>query len=145
MIGSKTLLLSLLGLAAIGGVALAGGVSPQAARQGILDHYAAQARAANPSFTGFSAKAGQAFFLAHPGTGRPQTPSCSTCHTNSPRNEGRTRAGKLLAPMAVSHSPNRFTSLAKVEKWFRRNCHTVYGRQCTAQEKGNFITFMASE
>jgi mono/diheme cytochrome c family protein len=125
------------------GVAMAGGAASE--RQAVLAHYAAEAKAADPSFTGFSAAAGQAFFLAHPGTGRPQTPSCSGCHTTSPRNEGRTRAGKLLAPMAVSLSPQRFTSLAKVEKWFRRNCHTVYGRACTAQEKGNFISFMASQ
>lgn len=146
--------LSALAAATLGtGAALAGGVpaggvpagGTAAARQAILAHYAAEAKAANPGFTGFSAEAGRAFFLAHPGTGRPQTPSCSTCHTRSPLNDGQTRAGKMLAPMAVSRSPHRFTDLAKVEKWFRRNCHTVYGRTCTAQEKGNFITFMASE
>lgn len=141
---ARLAVLSAAGVAALGaGAALAGGTA--SARQAILAHYAAEAKAADPGFSGFSAAAGQQFFLAHPGTGRPQTPSCSTCHTTSPRNEGQTRAGKRLAPMAVSRSPQRFTDLAKVEKWFRRNCHTVYGRTCTAQEKGNFITFMASE
>ncbi|OJY65396.1 MAG: hypothetical protein BGP12_19640 [Rhodospirillales bacterium 70-18] len=126
-----------------GGTALA--ATAPAARQSILDHYAAEARKTDAGFKGFSAAAGQAFFLAHPGTGRPETPSCSTCHTNSPRNQGRTRAGKTLAPMAVSLSPSRFTDLAKVRKWFARNCHTVYGRVCTPVEKGNFITFMAHQ
>ena len=55
------------------------------------------------------------------------------------------RAGKVLAPMAVSQTPDRFTDLAKVEKWFSRNCQTVYGRLCTAIEKGDFIAFMASQ
>ena len=47
--------------------------------------------------------------------------------------------------MAVSATPDRFTDLAKVEKWFRRNCNTVLGRECTTEEKGNFIAFMASQ
>ena len=72
------------------------------------------------------------------------TPSCSTCHTTNPRNEGQTTVGKTIAPMAVSRTPARFTDLAKVEKWFRRNCDTVIGRQCTPQEKGDFIAFMSS-
>ncbi len=121
------------------------GAAATTGRQAVLDHFAALARQEDPHFKAFSAAAGQAFFLAHPGTGRPDTPSCSTCHTTNPRNEGRTRAGKLLDPMAVSRTPSRFTDLAKVEKWFRRNCNTVYGRECTAEEEGNFITFMASE
>lgn len=141
MIRRSAMAFSLMLLA--GGTALA--ATAPAARQSILDHYAAEARKTDPGFKGFSAAAGQAFFLAHPGTGRPETPSCSTCHTNSPRNEGRTRAGKALAPMAVSLSPSRFTDLAKVRKWFARNCHTVYGRVCTPVEKGNFITFMAHQ
>jgi hypothetical protein len=129
-------------------VALAGGAvaamsGTQLARQAILDHYAAEARAADPGFRGFSADAGRAFFLAHPGTGRPATPSCTTCHTTSPLNVGHTRAGKAIAPVAVSATPTRFTDLAKVEKWFARNCRTVYGRVCTPVEKGNYISFMA--
>ena len=115
------------------------------ARQAVLDHYAALARQEKPQFSGFSAGKGHAFFLAAPRTGEPDTPSCSTCHTRDPRNEGRTRAGKALAPMAVSLTETRFSDLAKVEKWFSRNCQTVYGRLCTAVEKGDFIAYMASQ
>ena len=39
----------------------------------------------------------------------------------------------------------RFTDLAKTEKWFRRNCDTVLGRECTVIEKGNFLTFMSGQ
>ena len=115
------------------------------AQQAVLEHYAALARQENPKFAGFSAAHGRAFFLATPGTGEPGTPSCSTCHTMDPRNEGRTRAGKALSPMAVSLTPTRFTDLAKVEKWFARNCQTVFGRLCTALEEGDFITYMTSQ
>jgi hypothetical protein len=138
----RTILPALAATFLLAGAAFA--ANDAAARQAILDHYAAAAKRADPGFKGFSAAAGGAFFAAHPGTGNPDTPSCTTCHTASPRNEGRTRAGKALAPMAVSLSPHRFTDLAKVEKWFARNCHTVYGRTCTPQEKGNFIAFMES-
>ncbi len=76
--------------------------------------------------------------------GSGDTPSCSTCHTTDPTNTGQTRVGKAIKPMAVSANPDRFTDLAKVEKWFRRNCNTVLGRECTVMEKGDFIAFMAS-
>lgn len=116
-----------------------------AARQAILQQLAAQAKKADPSFKGFSAKRGSQFFHAHHTGGNAQTPSCSTCHTNNPRNEGQTTVGKMIAPMAVSRSPKRFTDPAKVAKWFRRNCDTVLGRQCTPQEKGDYITYLASQ
>ena len=45
--------------------------------------------------------------------------------------------------MAVSVTPERFTDAAKVEKWFGRNCNTVLGRECTALEKGDFITYLS--
>lgn len=91
-----------------------------------------------------SAERGHAFFLATPGGGNADTPSCSTCHTADPRAEGRTRAGKAIAPMAVSKTPDRFTDAAKVDKWFRRNCDSVLGRECTAAEKADILTYFAS-
>lgn len=113
------------------------------ARQAILDHFAEAARADGQAFSGFSAERGRAFFLAEQGSG--DTPSCSTCHTADPTQTGRTRVGKAIKPMAVSANPDRFTDLAKVEKWFRRNCNTVLGRECTPAEKGDFIAFMSSQ
>jgi cytochrome c peroxidase len=112
-------------------------------QQAVLDTIAQLAKQADPKFSGFSAERGKAFFLVHHATGNADTPSCSTCHTINPRNEGQTTVGKAIAPMAVSRTPDRFTDLTKVEKWFRRNCDTVLGRQCTPQEKGDFITFMS--
>ena len=113
------------------------------AQKPVLDAYAAQAKAEQSGFAGFSAERGKAFFLAKHDASA-ETPSCTTCHTNDPTKPGQTRAGKDLAPMAVSKTPDRFTDAEKVEKWFTRNCQSVVGRACTAQEKGDFITFMAS-
>jgi len=88
---------------------------------------------------------GKAMFETNYGSGKPDTPRCATCHTSSPHNVGQTRTGKRIDPMAVSLSPNRFTDPAKVAKWFKRNCRGVIGRECTPQEKVDFITFMVSQ
>lgn len=113
-------------------------------QQAIIDHYAAGAKSSDPAFKGFSADRGKAFFLAKHTT-NPDTPSCSTCHTTDPKQMGQTRVGKAIDPMAVSISPQRFTDLDKVELWFRRNCNTVLGRECTPLEKGDYVTFLANQ
>jgi len=114
-------------------------------REDILAQLTIQARADNAAFAGFSAARGYTLFSTKWGLGKPATPSCTACHTSSPLNEGKTRAGKLIDPMAVSKTPDRFTDPAKVAKWFRRNCRTVLGRQCTALEKGDYLTFLISK
>lgn len=90
-----------------------------------------------------SAERGKAFFMATHQGGKPDTPSCTTCHTNNPKSAGQTRAGKPVEPMAVSANPKRFTDPAFVEKWFGRNCNSVLGRECTALEKGDVLTWLS--
>lgn len=92
----------------------------------------------------FSAADGEAFFQASHTGGKPDTPSCTTCHTNNPAAMGQTRVGKPIEPMAVSANPKRFTDPAFVEKWFGRNCNTVLGRECTAKEKGDVLAYLSS-
>jgi cytochrome c peroxidase len=115
----------------------------------VLDRYAAEAQAgakgAAPSFAGYSAERGKALFLASPAGGKPDTPSCTSCHTSTPTQPGRTRAGKPIGPMAVSAKADRYTDFAETEKWFGRNCDSVLGRRCTPVEKGDFITFMLTQ
>jgi uncharacterized protein DUF1924 len=130
-------------LIAIAGVAAVGVANP--ARDAILAAFAAAAKQADPAFTGFSAERGHAFWTAAHTGGKPDTPSCTSCHTVDPTAAGQTRAGKQIAPMAVSKTPDRFTDSAKVEKWFGRNCSTVLGRDCTAAEKGDVITYLAGK
>jgi Domain of unknown function (DUF1924) len=55
---------------------------------------------------------------------------------------GLTPAGKVVEPLAPSANPDRLTDRRDVEKWFKRNCKQVLGRECTAVEKGHFITFL---
>ncbi|MCP5278871.1 MAG: DUF1924 domain-containing protein [Thiobacillus sp.] len=71
--------------------------------------------------------------------------SCSTCHTSSPKDGGRhVRTNKAIEPLAPSVSPERFTDMAKVEKWFKRNCNEVLNRACTPQEKADFTAYVLS-
>lgn len=111
----------------------------------IIAGYGAETRMQDPSFKGFSAARGQSLFSANHNSGKPETPSCTSCHSANPLSSGQTRAGKDIAPMALSKSPERYQDLKKVEKWFRRNCNSVLGRTCTAREKGDFLTFMMQQ
>jgi len=123
------------------GVGAAGAADLAAARAAILAGIGAEAKAADPAFAGFSAQRGQALFASKNTSGKPETPSCTTCHTVDPTQMGQTRAGKEIDPMAVSKTPDRFTDPDKVEKWFGRNCNSVLGRACTPLEKGDVLTF----
>ena len=123
----------------------AAGEAAPGGRDGVLAMLASQAKESDASFAAFSADRGRAFWTTPHSGGNPDTPSCTTCHTRDPHAVGETRAGKSIEPMAVSRSPQRFTDLAKVEKWFARNCKTVLGRACTPAEKGDVITYLASQ
>ena len=66
--------------------------------------------------------------------------SCASCHTAVPTVEGKhASTGKVIRPMAPAFNPERFTDTAKTEKWFRRNCNDVMGRECTAGEKADVL------
>ncbi len=121
-------------------VLFAAAVVANPARDAIVAGFAAEAGVST-----FSADAGRTMFLGQFTGGKEATPSCTTCHTNNPTAAGRTRVGKPILPMAVSANPERFTDPEKVAKWFRRNCTSVLGRECTAEEKGNFLAFMISQ
>lgn len=90
------------------------------------------------------ATAGQAFFLATHSGGKPDTPSCTTCHTMDPTKNGQARTGKVIEPMASSVNPARFTDSGKITKWFRRNCNSVLGRECTPGEKADVLAWLSS-
>jgi cytochrome b len=108
---------------------------------GLLREYEATARQQRPGFLRFSAEEGRKLYSeSRVQDGQPI--SCSTCHTDHPRQAGRTPAGKIVEPLAPSANPRRFSDRRDVEKWFKRNCKQVLGRECTAEEKGNFMTYV---
>lgn len=114
-------------------------------REDLLDGYASAARANVAGFTTFSAARGEKLYRDRHAGGKPDTPSCTSCHADNPRQPGQTLTGKAIDPVAVSVSPTRYTDPAKVEKWFKRNCKEVLGRECTPTEKGDWITWMISQ
>jgi len=137
----RSLLLSLVVLVAVFNPAMAG------PREDILATYATQAKRADPAFAGFSAKRGEAFYLAERTGGEwSGVSSCTTCHTKDPTKVGRQPdTGKEVDAMAASVSSDRFMKPERTEKWFTRNCKGVLGRECTALEKGDFVTYILSK
>lgn len=120
------------------GALLAAGTDTPAALQA---RYAAAAQRESPGSGGLQAERGRQFFASRHGAEW----SCSSCHTADPRTNGRHAVtGKTLKPLAPSANPDRFTDVAKVEKWFRRNCKDVLSRECTAREKGDVLAYLQS-
>ncbi len=113
---------------------LAQDTSPQA----LIDQYSAEAGAAA------SPENGQALFMASQSGGKPDTPSCTTCHSVDPAKGGQARTGKPIAPLSPTANPERFTDTKFVEKWFGRNCNSVLGRDCSAQEKADIVAWLTS-
>jgi mono/diheme cytochrome c family protein len=108
----------------------------------IVGIYAAEAAAQTSGFRP-SAQRGEAFFAQKFGVSE-KMPACAACHTEDPRRPGRHAVtGKEIKPMASVANAERFTDPAKVEKWFRRNCKEVVGRDCTPAEKADFVLFAA--
>ncbi|HVI50445.1 MAG TPA: DUF1924 domain-containing protein [Candidatus Sulfotelmatobacter sp.] len=115
------------------------------ARDALLADYAVQAKQADASFPGFSADRGKLLYTTRHADAKPETSSCSSCHGDDPAKAGQNaKTGKVIEPMAVSANPKRFTSKDDVEKWFGRNCKEVLGHDCSALEKGDYITFLAT-
>lgn len=110
----------------------------------LLAHYTTQAKVETPGLSGLSVQRGEALHRQRFSGGKPETPSCTSCHGEQPESPGKTLTGKPIDAMAVSVSPKRYSDPAKVEKWFKRNCNEVLGRVCTAQEKGDWLMFMQS-
>ncbi|MEJ2399119.1 MAG: DUF1924 domain-containing protein [Gammaproteobacteria bacterium] len=72
--------------------------------------------------------------------------SCASCHTSDVQQPGRHAVtGKPIKPLAPSVLSRRLTNIAKVRKWLRRNCLWTRGRECTAQEKGDLLTYLRDQ
>lgn len=71
--------------------------------------------------------------------------SCASCHGAAPVAPGQhAGTGKPIAPLAPAFNGQRFNDPAKTEKWFRRNCNDVLGRECLASEKADVLSWLLS-
>jgi hypothetical protein len=115
------------------GFAFAAPASRAATAGELLSSYAAQAgQAPSPA-------RGEQFFTARHG----REWSCASCHGAPPTSGGKHAVtGKSIEPLAPAANPARFTDAAKSEKWFRRNCNDVVGRECSAAEKADVLSWL---
>jgi hypothetical protein len=122
-------------------LALLGAVAPQALA-GTVDERLAAYRAEGAA--DFSAERGkEMWFRGFTQAGGESPRSCTSCHGNNARVSGKhASTGKSIKPMAVSINPERLGDAAKIEKWFKRNCKWTLERECTAQEKGDFLSYL---
>ena len=126
--GAYMLLKLLSGFVLIGMTLTVGATTPQ----DLLKSYETQSSKANPT-------RGEQFFNAKHG----KEWSCASCHENPPNHDTKhIVTGKVIKPLAPSANPIRFTDEAKAEKWFKRNCNDVLGRDCTAQEKADVFSWL---
>ena len=94
----------------------------------------------------FSSEAGQSLLLSQGITKDGMVRSCTSCHGEQLNKKGKhIVTDKIIQPMAPSVNSERITDQKKVEKWFRRNCKWTFGRECTAQEKGDFLSFLKTQ
>jgi len=110
--------------------------------QKLADKYAVIAKNITPTSTGLSSDDGKAFFNREL-TIKGKPVACASCHTANPADTGKhVVTGKPIRPLAPAANEKRFASIDKVEKNFTKHCNDIIGRDCTAQEKGNFIAYL---
>jgi hypothetical protein len=69
--------------------------------------------------------------------------TCASCHGAVPTQAGKhASTGKPIGAMAPAFNPERFVDTAKTEKWFRRNCNDVIGRECSPAEKADVLAWL---
>ena len=108
----------------------------------LADKYAVIAKNINPASTGLSDEDGKNFFNREL-TIKGKQVACASCHTTNPADNGKHMVtGKPIRPLSPTVNDKRFTSVDKVEKNFTKHCNDIIGRDCTAQEKGNFIAYL---
>lgn len=72
--------------------------------------------------------------------------SCATCHGSDFSKAGKHHTtGKVIEAMSSKVTTDRYTEEKKIEKWFKRNCKDAWGRECTVQEKADFLTFLIAQ
>jgi cytochrome c553 len=100
--------------------------------------WTAQAKTSDSAFSP-SAERGKNFYGRIFRAGN-EMASCATCHTANPK--AIVMTGKEIPALSPSTNPERFTDAKKSEKWFKRNCNDVMGRECTAAEKSDLTAWL---
>ena len=100
----------------------------------------------NPNFTSFDARRGQEIFTSKHIGKKGKEISCISCHgIDLNKSSENFFTGKVIEPLSPKANPKRFTELAEIEKWIKRNFNDVYNREGTALEKGDVITYIINK
>lgn len=93
----------------------------------------------------FNAQAGRALWNQS-NVIKGETRSCTSCHGQDLTLPGRhARSGKPIQALAPSVNPARLRQGKKISKWLTRNCKWTLGRECSAQEKGDLLSFLHTQ
>lgn len=113
-----------------------------ATAKGLALAYGNEAKKADPEAK-LSAADGRAFYIKKMTVSGGKRYSCSSCHTDNPVNEGKhADTGKPIKPLALAANPSAFSSVTKVEKAFKKHCNDLYEKDCSALDKGNYMTYL---
>lgn len=94
----------------------------------------------------FSATRGETLWKQEVTDDKGNKMSCTSCHGNQLSQAGEhVKTKKPIKPMAASANAERYTDQKKIEKWFKRNCKDTWGRECTAQEKGDILVYLLAQ
>ena len=125
------------------GLGLAVAAVPAAYAENAVDTLLAEYTAAGGA--NFSADAGKELWFKQFTTEGEQR-ACTTCHGEDLTKPGKhISTGKTIEPLAPSANAKRLTDTKEIAKWFKRNCKWTVGRECTAQEKGDVLTFLRDQ
>jgi len=114
--------------------------------QTYMNELSAEAKAQNPTFTGFDAVRGERLFVSKQTGKKGSEMSCTSCHTSNLKNSGQNvNTNKPILALAPSANPARLTDVAEVEKWLRRNFNDVFAREGSALEKGDVLTYIINQ
>ena len=118
-------------------MALPAAAAPDTTPEQLLAEYTA--KAASPP----SPERGQKLYSTN--FGRDLGLSCASCHNDNPTKRGRhALTEKSILPLAPAANAKRFTDRTAVELNFRMNCKDVVGRECTAGEKADVLSYLMS-
>ena len=133
----------------------------------ILERYAELAQREDAAFAGFSAEHGHELYVQKRVLPVVGAINCASCHMADPREEIIAHKSKVLCrqchvindsehphpkdaklrkipPLAPSANPKRLTNFDHVEAFLKPNCEMVFGRVCTAKEKGDVLSWIIS-
>ena len=94
----------------------------------------------------FTAESGRVLWQSEQQNSDGKPRSCGACHGSDLRLTGKhVVTGKKIEPMAPSANRQSLTEAGKIEKWFKRNCKWTLGRECSPQEKGDILSYLATQ